>query len=904
MSVTSISVDLLTNIRHLNVPESADSRRQNTTDLAWDLYMESTACKRLCERLFSRIVKSSSSCTPRNDRRCFFESCQGIIGSVAATDDYNECPSICDSMSNGMHYLYLPVPPTMKEVRNICWTFGFPKKARNHLRTTAVTYSNEEFSNCEELCEYLFSGIIENSRCTHPQSELCLLDTCLSIIRSEVSTYQEARYMTTMEIIRFCAKGVSPKKTTKPPRTTAVTYPYEAFSNCKKLCVYVFPRTLKPYKYFCPDGGKKYNTCVLSSCKEVVKRTLMDGGQDAKNACPNLCSSMAIAMSNRNMDRKQFGQEQLRKFCLKIVPPLRTTKPPRTTAVTYPYEEFSNCRKLCVYVFPRTLKPYKYFCPDGGKKYNTCVLSSCKEVVKRTLMDDGQDAKNACPNLCSSMAIAMSNRNMDRKQFGKEQLRKFCLKIVPPLRTTKPPRTTAVTYPYEEFSNCKKLCLYVFPRTLKPYKYFCQHGGKKYNTCVLSSCKEVVKRTLTDDGQDAKHACPNLCSHMAIAMSNRNMDRKQFGKEQIRKFCLKIVPPVMTTKPPRTTAVTYPYEEFSNCKKLCLYVFPRTLKPYKYFCQDGGKKYNTCVLSSCKEVVKRTLMNGGQDAKHACPNLCSHMALAMRNRNMDRKQFGKEQIHKFCLKIVPPVRTTKPPRTTAVTGTDIPTTTAEMSFSTTEMHATTTEIPTTTTETPSTTTEISSSTTEMHSTTTEIPTTTTETPSTTAEISSSTTEMHSTTTEIPTTTTETPSTTAEISSSTTEMHSTTTEIPTTTTETPSTTAEISSSTTEMHSTTTEIPTTTTETPSTTAEISSSTTEMHSTTTEIPTTTTETPSTTAKISSSTTEMHSTTTEIPTTTTETPSTTAEISSSTTEMHATTTEVPITTTEMSSFTTEMPL
>ncbi|KAK6733741.1 hypothetical protein RB195_017477 [Necator americanus] len=793
MSVTSISVDLLTNIRHLNVPESADSRRQNTTDLAWDLYMESTACKRLCERLFSRIVKSSSSCTPRNDRRCFFESCQGIIGSVAATDDYNECPSICDSMSNGMHYLYLPVPPTMKEVRNICWTFGFPKKARNHLRTTAVTYSNEEFSNCEELCEYLFSGIIENSRCTHPQSELCLLDTCLSIIRSEVSTYQEARYMTTMEIIRFCAKGVSPKKTTKPPRTTAVTYPYEAFSNCKKLCVYVFPRTLKPYKYFCPDGGKKYNTCVLSSCKEVVKRTLMD---------------------------------------------------------------------------------------------------------------DGQDAKNACPNLCSSMAIAMSNRNMDRKQFGKEQLRKFCLKIVPPLRTTKPPRTTAVTYPYEEFSNCKKLCLYVFPRTLKPYKYFCQHGGKKYNTCVLSSCKEVVKRTLTDDGQDAKHACPNLCSHMAIAMSNRNMDRKQFGKEQIRKFCLKIVPPVMTTKPPRTTAVTYPYEEFSNCKKLCLYVFPRTLKPYKYFCQDGGKKYNTCVLSSCKEVVKRTLMNGGQDAKHACPNLCSHMALAMRNRNMDRKQFGKEQIHKFCLKIVPPVRTTKPPRTTAVTGTDIPTTTAEMSFSTTEMHATTTEIPTTTTETPSTTTEISSSTTEMHSTTTEIPTTTTETPSTTAEISSSTTEMHSTTTEIPTTTTETPSTTAEISSSTTEMHSTTTEIPTTTTETPSTTAEISSSTTEMHSTTTEIPTTTTETPSTTAEISSSTTEMHSTTTEIPTTTTETPSTTAKISSSTTEMHSTTTEIPTTTTETPSTTAEISSSTTEMHATTTEVPITTTEMSSFTTEMPL
>ncbi|ETN75382.1 hypothetical protein NECAME_03764, partial [Necator americanus] len=489
-----------------------------------DLYMESTACKRLCERLFSRIVKSSSSCTPRNDRRCFFESCQGIIGSVAATDDYNECPSICDSMSNGMHYLYLPVPPTMKEVRNICWTFGFPKKARNHLRTTAVTYSNEEFSNCEELCEYLFSGIIENSRCTHPQSELCLLDTCLSIIRSEVSTYQEgigeecseictfisdempdidiARYMTTMEIIRFCAKGVSPKKTTKPPRTTAVTYPYEAFSSCKKLCVYVFPRTLKPYKYFCPDGGKKYNT--------------------------------------------------------------------------------------------------------------------------------------------------------------------------------------------------------------------------------------------------------------------------------------------------------------------------------------------------------RTLMDGGQDAKHACPNLCSHMALAMRNRNMDRKQFGKEQIHKFCLKIVPPVRTTKPPRTTAVTGTDIPTTTAEMSFSTTEMHATTTEIPTTTTETPSTTTEISSSTTEMHSTTTEIPTTTTETPSTTAEISSSTTEMHSTTTEIPTTTTETPSTTAEISSSTTEMHSTTTEIPTTTTETPSTTAEISSSTTEMHSTTTEIPTTTTETPSTTAEISSSTTEMHATTTEVPITTTE-------MSSFTTEM---------------------------------------------------
>ncbi|ETN74429.1 hypothetical protein NECAME_13005, partial [Necator americanus] len=321
-----------------------------------DLNTESNTCKRLCERLFNRIVQSCSSCTPRNDRRvslhiaikflcclrilfqCFFGSCQGVIGSVAATDDYNECPSICDSMSNEMHYLHLSVLVTMKEARNICSTLDFPEKARKTLRktaaTTAVTYSNETFSNCEELCEYLFSRIVENFHCTHSQSKQCLLDTCLSIIRSEVSTYHGdigeecseicifisdempdidiARYMTTMEINRFCASGVSPKRSTKPPRTTAVAYPYEEFSNCEELCVYV-SRTLKPYKYFCPDGGKNYNPCVLSSCKEAINGTLMDDGQDAKNACPNLCSSMAIAMRNRNMNRRQFGKEQIRK---------------------------------------------------------------------------------------------------------------------------------------------------------------------------------------------------------------------------------------------------------------------------------------------------------------------------------------------------------------------------------------------------------------------------------------------------------------------------------------------------------------------------------------------------------------------------------------------------------------
>ncbi|KAK6733653.1 hypothetical protein RB195_017419 [Necator americanus] len=430
-----------------------------------DLNTESNTCKRLCERLFNRIVQSCSSFTPRNDRRCFFESCQGVIGSVAATDDYNECPSICDSMSNEMHYLHLPVLVTMKEARNICSTLDFPEKARKTLRktaaTTAVTYSNETFSNCEELCEYLFSRIVENFHCTHSQSKQCLLDTCLSIIRSEVSTYHGdigeecseicifisdempdndiARYMTTMEINRFCASGVSPKRSTKPPRTTAVTNPYEEFSNCKKLCVYVFSRTLKPYKFFCPDGGKKYNTCVLRSCKEVVKRTLMDDGQYAKNACPNLCSSMAIAMRGRNLDGQQFSEEQIRKLCLEIAPSVRTSKPPRTTAVTYPYEEFSKCENLCMYVFPRTLKPFKYFCPDGGKKYNPCVLSSCKEVINATVMDDGRDPKDVCPKMCLSMATAMLGRNMDRRQFGKENISEFCSSIDSTTKTTTEP---------------------------------------------------------------------------------------------------------------------------------------------------------------------------------------------------------------------------------------------------------------------------------------------------------------------------------------------------------------------------------------------------------------------------------------------------------------------------------
>ncbi|KAK6733666.1 hypothetical protein RB195_017427 [Necator americanus] len=501
-----------------------------------DLYMDSTACKRLCEKLFNRIVKRSSSCTPRNDRRCFFESCQGVIGSVAATDDYNECPSICDSMSNGMHYLHLPVLLTLNEVRNICKTLHFQEKAREPQRATG--------------------------------------------------------------------------------RKSAVTYPKKEVSDCTELCETVLPETLKPFKYFCPDGGKKYNPCVLSSCKGVINGTLMYDGQDAKDACSKLCSSMACAMRGRNMDKQQFGEEQIRKLCLEIAPSVRTSKPPRTTAVTYPYKEFSNCEELCVYVFPRTLKPFKYFCPDGGKKYNPCVLSSCKEVINGTLMYDGQDAKDACSKLCSSMACAMSGRNMDRQ-------------------------------------HCKELCEIVLPKTLKSHEHFCQDGGKNYNPCVLSSCKEVIHRTVMDDGRDPNDACPKMCLSMAASMLGRNMNRRLYGKKNFIEFCSKNLSSGSTAKSPITTAIqrTYPKEKFSNCKELCEIVLPKTLKSHEHFCQDGGKNYNPCVLSSCKEVIHRTVMDDGRDPNDACSKLCSSMAAAMLGRNMDRRLFGKEYISEFCSSI-------------------------------------------------------------------------------------------------------------------------------------------------------------------------------------------------------------------------------------------------------------
>ncbi|KAK6733650.1 hypothetical protein RB195_017417 [Necator americanus] len=210
-----------------------------------DLDTESNTCERLCERLFNRIVDDSSSCTLANDRKCFFKSCRYIIGDVADLDDYEECPSICYSMSDGMHYLYLPVPLTMKAVRNICNTFDFPENTRKPRRTTEST--------------------------------------------------------------------------------TAVTYPKKQVFDCTELCEHVYPEILERYKYLCPVREKKLYYCVLSSCKEVINRTVMDDGRDPKDACPKMCLSMATAMLGRNMDRRLYGKEDVSEFCSSIDSTTKTT---------------------------------------------------------------------------------------------------------------------------------------------------------------------------------------------------------------------------------------------------------------------------------------------------------------------------------------------------------------------------------------------------------------------------------------------------------------------------------------------------------------------------------------------------------------------------------------------------
>ncbi|ETN74428.1 hypothetical protein NECAME_13004 [Necator americanus] len=321
-----------------------------------DLDTESNTCKRLCERLFNRIVDDSSSCTLTNDRKCFFKSCRYIIGDVADLDDYEECPSICYSMSDGMHYLYLPVPLTMKAVRNICNTFDFPENTRKPRRTTEST--------------------------------------------------------------------------------TAVTYPKKQVFDCTELCEHVYPEILERYKYLCPVREKKLYYCVLSSCKEVINRTVMDDGRDPKDACPKMCLSMATAMLSRNMDRRLYGKENINEFCLKNVSSETTTKSPIITAVTYSIEMFSNCKELCEIVLPKTLRPHEYICQEGGKNYNPCVFSTCKEVFNRTVMDDGRDPKDACPKMCLSMAAAMLGRNMDRRLYGKEDVSEFCSSIDSTTKTT------------------------------------------------------------------------------------------------------------------------------------------------------------------------------------------------------------------------------------------------------------------------------------------------------------------------------------------------------------------------------------------------------------------------------------------------------------------------------------
>ncbi|KAK6733753.1 hypothetical protein RB195_017486 [Necator americanus] len=553
-----------------------------------------------------------------------------------------------------------------------------------------ATPPGTDFSDCRNHCEHLFREILRNyPSCTHSDEHQCYYENCVQLLNGKVEAARKdieeecpqicstmghampdidvAKDMSRMEIRRFCLESL--ERTTNSP--TTITYPNEEFSDCKELCENVFPITLKPRKFFCEDKGKPFNPCVLSSCKKSISRVSMDNGQDGKDACPKMCSTMAVAMRGRDMNRRLFSRKKIEEFCSKIVSTSEgTTNSPTTTAITYPNEEFSDCKELCENVFPKTLKPREFFCEDEGKPFNPCVLSSCKKIISRILMEDGQDGEDACPKMCSSMATAMRGRNMDRRKLSKEKIQKFCSKIVSTSEgTTNSPTTTAITYPNEEFSNCKELCEYVFPKILKSKEFLCEDKGKPFNPCVLSSCKKSISRVSMDNGQDGKDACPKMCSTMAVAMRGRDMNRRLFSRKKIEEFCSKIVSTSEgTTNSPTTTAITYPNEEFSNCKELCEYVFPKILKSKEFLCDHKEKPFNPCILSSCKKVTCQTFMGDGQDANDACPSMCWSIAVAMRGRDMDRRHFDKDKIREFCSSINSTSgRATNPPTSAVAT---------------------------------------------------------------------------------------------------------------------------------------------------------------------------------------------------------------------------------------------
>ncbi|KAK6732506.1 hypothetical protein RB195_016715 [Necator americanus] len=234
-------------------------------------------------------------------------------------------------------------------------------------------------------------------------------------------------------------------------------------------------------------------------------------------------------MLGRDMDRQQFDEKRSVN-CVRVLVPRQ---------------------RLLQHVFPKTLTPKKFFCPDKEKNYNPCTLRSCKEFINGILMDNGEDAKDACPKMCSSVAVAMLGRDMDRRRFDEKKITELCPSIDSTSETsTRNPTTAAAICPNAKFSSCKDLCEYALSETLHDDPRLCWDGKTSATFCIHNACEIVVHQTLM-----LEHVCPEMCPSM-IAAVREVEGRHPRSKSVILELCLNVSStPTIFPSCPVTTSV-------------------------------------------------------------------------------------------------------------------------------------------------------------------------------------------------------------------------------------------------------------------------------------------------------------------------------------------------------------
>ncbi|KAK6732892.1 hypothetical protein RB195_016956 [Necator americanus] len=508
----------------------------------------SSYCKILC---LDALLQNSLF-----NKYCIFEnSCYQYICGLINKYPTSDCPEICEhTMAHFKRIRSLRPAEEMGKFLEICSHSSWRATTPIPIRIPRALLRSDHYS-CYGLCRAITSAIFSKPcRDRWRVLENCELvaiketvrgdyyfETCPTICEDIAEHFADFRDMDRSRHREFCRLIKALQTTTTTPSTTTtttpsttttttpstttttttttteMTYPNEGFRNCEELCWHVFPKTLKPTKFFCPQKAKNYNPCTLSSCKEVnrgIPALTMEDGEDSKYACPKMCFSMAVVMRDRDMNRRNYPGKLIRGICSRISTSKTTTPFSTTTAMTYPSQEFHNCEQLCQHVFPKTLEPTKFFCPHKSKKYNPCTLSSCNEVISGILMEDGQDPEYACPKMCSSMAVEMRGRDMDRRQFDEKRISELCSGIVPASQTTaKPPTTKAATCPNEKFSSCKDLCEYGLSETLRDDPRLCWEGRNSVTLCVHYACEIIVRQNLM-----LEHVCPEMCPSMIAAV--------------------------------------------------------------------------------------------------------------------------------------------------------------------------------------------------------------------------------------------------------------------------------------------------------------------------------------------------------------------------------------------------